>query len=54
MWIVPVSKPFGPSSRCLGRRFVVFDVDATRQAGRARALPCASELPPLDADEGAV
>jgi hypothetical protein len=29
-----------------GRRFVVFDVDATRQAGRPRALPCASALPP--------
>src|SRR5258708_14946601 len=29
-----------------GRRFVVFDVDATRQAGRPRALSCASELPP--------
>ncbi len=32
-----------------GRRFIVFDVDATRQAARQRALPCAPELPPLDA-----
>ena len=29
-----------------GRRFIVFDVDATRQAARQRALPNASELPP--------
>jgi hypothetical protein len=29
-----------------GRRYIVFDVDATRQAARQRALPCASELPP--------
>jgi hypothetical protein len=29
-----------------GRRFLVFDVDATRQAARQRALPCAAELPP--------
>jgi hypothetical protein len=29
-----------------GRRFMVFDVDATRQAARQRALPCATELPP--------
>lgn len=29
-----------------GRRFIVFDVDATRQAARQRALPCAAELPP--------
>lgn len=29
-----------------GRRFIVFDVDATRQAARQRALPCAPELPP--------
>ena len=34
------------SSRCLGRRLIVFDVDATRQAARQRALPCAAELPP--------
>lgn len=27
------------------RRFIVFDVDATRQAARQRALPCAPELP---------
>src|SRR5512135_1395161 len=29
-----------------GRRYIVFDVDATRQAARQRALPCAPELPP--------
>jgi hypothetical protein len=29
-----------------GQRFIVFDVDATRQAARQRALPCAPELPP--------
>jgi hypothetical protein len=29
-----------------GRRFIVFDIDATRQAARPRALPTASELPP--------
>ncbi len=29
-----------------GRRYIVFDVDATRQAARQRALPCDSELPP--------
>src|SRR6266851_6489717 len=29
-----------------GRRFIVFDVDATRQAARQRALPIAPELPP--------
>ena len=28
-----------------GRRFIVFDIDATRQAARQRALPCGSELP---------
>ena len=28
-----------------GRRYLVFDVDATRQAARQRALPCAPELP---------
>jgi hypothetical protein len=28
-----------------GRRLIVFDVDATRQAARQRALPCTSELP---------
>jgi hypothetical protein len=28
------------------RRFIVFDVDATRQPARQRALPCAPELPP--------
>lgn len=28
-----------------GRRYIVFDVDATRQAARQRALPCAPELP---------
>ncbi len=27
-------------------RYIVFDVDATRQAARQRALPCAPELPP--------
>ena len=29
-----------------GRRFIVFDVDATRQAARQRALPCDPALPP--------
>jgi hypothetical protein len=29
-----------------GRRYIVFDVDATRQAARQRALPCDPELPP--------
>jgi len=29
-----------------GCRHIVFDVDATRQAARQRALPCNSELPP--------
>jgi len=29
-----------------GRRFIVFEVDATRQAARQRALPCTPELPP--------
>jgi hypothetical protein len=29
-----------------GRRYIVFDVDATRQAARQRAVPCAPELPP--------
>jgi hypothetical protein len=29
-----------------GRRYIVFDVDATRQAARQRALPCTPELPP--------
>ena len=29
-----------------GRRYLVFDVDATRQAGRQRALPCDPALPP--------
>src|SRR2546421_3937741 len=28
------------------RRYIVFDVDATRQAARQRALPCNPELPP--------
>ena len=28
-----------------GRRSLVFDVDATRQAARQRALPCGSDLP---------
>src|SRR5579863_7335069 len=28
-----------------GRRYLVFDVDATRQAARQRALPCGSDLP---------
>ena len=28
-----------------GRRYIVFDVDATRQAARQRALPCDSTLP---------
>jgi hypothetical protein len=29
-----------------GRRYMVFDVDATRQAARQRALPCDPTLPP--------
>jgi hypothetical protein len=29
-----------------GRRYIVFDVDATRQAARQRALPCDPTLPP--------
>jgi len=29
-----------------GRRYLVFDVDATRQAARQRALPCGVDLPP--------
>jgi hypothetical protein len=29
-----------------GRRYIVFDVDATRQATRQRALACTPELPP--------
>src|SRR6266852_2483381 len=29
-----------------GRRYLVFDVDATRQAARQRALPCDAMLPP--------
>ncbi len=29
-----------------GRRFILFDVDATRQAARQRALPCDPVLPP--------
>jgi hypothetical protein len=29
-----------------GRRYIVFDVDATRQAARQRALPCDPALPP--------
>src|SRR5207248_8372782 len=28
-----------------GRRYIVFDVDATRQAARQRALPCDPALP---------
>ncbi len=30
-----------------GHRHIVFDVDATRQAARQRALPCGPELPPI-------
>src|SRR5262249_20381448 len=29
-----------------GRRYIVFDVDATRQAARQRALPCDPMFPP--------
>src|SRR5690349_3621278 len=29
-----------------GRRYIVFDVDATRQAARQRSLPCDVTLPP--------
>ncbi len=38
-------KPLAASSRRLGRRYLVFDVDATRQAARQRALPCDPPLP---------
>ena len=38
-------KPLAASSRRLGRRYLVFDVDATRQAARQRALPCDPTLP---------
>ena len=38
-------KPLVASSRRLGRRYLVFDVDATRQAARQRALPCDPVLP---------
>src|SRR5260221_149732 len=37
-------KPLAASSRRLGRRYLVFDVDATRQAARQRALPCDTRL----------
>ncbi len=33
-------KPLAASSRCQAHRSMVFDVDATRQAARPRALPC--------------
>src|SRR6266446_8902810 len=38
-------EPLAASSRCLGRRSIVFDLDATRQAARQRALPCDPALP---------
>src|SRR5881275_21978 len=38
-------KPLAASSRRQGRRYIVFDVDATRQAARQRALPCDPTLP---------
>src|SRR3989440_6247120 len=31
-----------------GRRYLVFDIDATRQAARQRALPCDPTLPTVD------
>src|SRR5438445_748026 len=31
----------------LGRHYLVFDVDGTRQAGRQRALPQTADLPPV-------
>ena len=31
-----------------GRRYLVFDIDATRQAARQRALPCDPTLPPAN------
>ena len=37
-----------------GQRCIVFDVDATRQAARQRALPCTPELPPARRRLGAV
>jgi hypothetical protein len=40
------SETIGGSSRCLGCRYLVFDVDATRQAARQRSLPCDPALPP--------
>jgi len=47
-------KPLAASSRRLGRRYLVFDVDATRQAARQRALPCGADLPTAKRREGAV
>ena len=40
------SETLGGSFDRKARRYIVFDVDATRQAARQRALPCAAELPP--------
>ena len=40
------SESIGGLSDRQGRRYVVFDVDATRQAARQRALPCDPTLPP--------
>jgi hypothetical protein len=37
-----------------GRRYIVFDVDATRQAARQRALPCDPMLPPAQRSLDAV
>src|SRR5258708_39916867 len=37
-----------------GRRCIVFDIDATRQAARQRALPCDPTIPPARRRLGAV
>src|ERR1700693_3029593 len=41
----PVEKSVGERGDRQGRRYIVFDVDATRQAARQRALPCDPTLP---------
>ena len=40
------SETIGGISDRQDRRFIVFDIDATRQAARQRALPCDPTLPP--------
>ena len=40
------TEPIGGIFDRQGRRCIIFDVDATHQAARQRALPTASELPP--------